>query len=96
MFASGKLSAEVVMKTRQAQECVLGLEFSGVTNKGKRVMGMVENQAISNLCMVDDDLLWEIPEHWSFEDAATVPCVYGTCYYALYMCGKIYGLHSFY
>ncbi|XP_011503081.1 PREDICTED: fatty acid synthase [Ceratosolen solmsi marchali] len=89
MLASGKLAAEVVMKTRQAQECVLGFEFSGVTSKGKRVMGMIEHQAISNACLADNELLWEVPNHWTLEDAATIPCVYGTCYYALYMSGKM-------
>lgn len=51
-------------------------------------MGMVESKAFSNLCLIDRGLTWEIPEKWSLEEAATVPCVYGTCYYALYIIGK--------
>lgn len=38
---------------------------------------------------VNKELCWIIPEEWTFEDAATVPCAYATCYYALYIRGKI-------
>ena len=89
MLATGKLAVEVVAKTRQAQEAVLGLEYCGVTRKGKRIMGLIESAGITNLCIADPELAWEIPKNWSFEDAATVPCVYGTCYYALFISGKL-------
>ena len=46
--------------------------------KGKRVMGMVNAGALSTLIYGDIDLMWDIPDGWSFEDAATVPVVYGT------------------
>lgn len=88
MLATGKLAVEVVAKTRQAQECVLGFEYCGTTSKGKRIMGMIDSRAMTNLCIADYDLAWDVPESWSFEDAATVPCVYGTCYYALFISGK--------
>lgn len=40
--------------------------------------------------MYDEDVLsWTIPDEWTLEDAATVTSVYATCYYALYMKGKI-------
>lgn len=39
--------------------------------------------------MKDKDLCWNILDTWIFEEAATVPCVYSTCYYALYICGKM-------
>lgn len=32
---------------------------------------------------------WVIPDEWTFEEAATVPCVYATSYYALYMKGRM-------
>lgn len=90
MLATGKLAAEVVAETRQAQDCVLGFEYSGIHNSGKRVMGMIESRAMTNLCVADPDLAWEIPKGWTLEDAATVPCVYATCYYAFYK----YGMNS--
>ncbi|KAJ8679083.1 hypothetical protein QAD02_014870 [Eretmocerus hayati] len=89
MLATGKLAVEVVAKTRQTQECVLGFEFCGSTDSGKRVMGLIDCRAMTNLCIADPDLTWDVPKSWSLEDAATVPCVYGTCYYALYISGKM-------
>lgn len=71
MLATGKLAAEVVAKTRQTQECVMGFEYCGVTSKGRRVMGFMDSRAISNLIISDPDLCWEIPSHWSMEDAST-------------------------
>jgi fatty acid synthase len=40
MLATGKLSADVFAENRKEHECVLGIEYSGVTAKGRRVMGM--------------------------------------------------------
>lgn len=88
MLATGKLAVEVVAKTRLLQECVLGFEYCGTTSQGKRLMGLIHSRAMTNLCIADPDLVWEVPSNWSLEDAATVPCVYGTCYYALYLSGK--------
>ena len=89
MLATGKLALEVVAKTRLAQECVYGLEYCGIKSNGQRVMGVVENRGMTNLTVADPNLAWNIPDNWSFEDAATVPCVYATCYYALRIVGKV-------
>lgn len=32
---------------------------------------------------------WKIPDEWTFEEAATIPCVYSTVYLALYIHGKM-------
>lgn len=44
---------------------------------------------MSNIVEYDKNLSWRVPDDWSLEDAVTVPCVYATCYYALYMCGDM-------
>lgn len=95
MLATGKLAVEVVGNTRQAQECVIGFEYCGYDTSGKRIMGMLENRGIANLCVADRDLAWEVPNSWTLEDAATVPCVYGTCYYALHMSGRFQIIDNF-
>lgn len=46
-------------------------------------------RGISNIIVPDRNLCWNVPDNWSLEDAATVPYVYATCYYALYMNGGI-------
>lgn len=55
-----------------------------------RVMGMISSRALATTCVATEkDFLWPIPEHWSMEEAATVPCVYATAYYALIIRGKL-------
>nr|CAD7400388.1 unnamed protein product [Timema cristinae] len=89
MTATGKITAEVVAKGRINQDCVQGLEFSGRTESGERVMGMVGSRAMSTMVFADKKLLWEIPPMWSLEDAVTIPVVYGTAYFALFMSGRM-------
>ncbi|XP_014204160.1 fatty acid synthase-like [Copidosoma floridanum] len=89
MLATGKLAVEVVAKTRLSAESVIGIEYSGIDSSGRRVMGMMESRGLANLCVGDPDLMWQIPDNWTLEDAATVPCVYATCYYALYQNGQM-------
>jgi len=33
---------------------------------------------MATMVMADKELLWNVPEHWTLEEAATVPVVYGT------------------
>ncbi|XP_069675926.1 fatty acid synthase-like [Periplaneta americana] len=88
MFATGKLIAELGT-SRLKEDCFLGLEFSGRDRRGQRVMGITNSGALASMVVADKDFLWDIPEHWTLEDAATVPVVYGTAYYALVMKGRI-------
>ncbi|KAK0070760.1 hypothetical protein PV325_014134, partial [Microctonus aethiopoides] len=89
MLATGKLATEVVAKTRIQEECVLGFEYSGVDSSGRRVMGLISSQALANQAIIDRNLSWYVPNDWTLEDAATVPCVYATSYYALYLSGNM-------
>ncbi|XP_023289558.1 fatty acid synthase [Orussus abietinus] len=89
MLATGKLSADVIAKTRMDLECVIGFEFSGMDASGRRVMGMRETRCMTNRCIMDEHITWTIPEDWTMEDAATVPCVYGTALYAMVIKGKM-------
>ena len=60
------------------QDNVVGLEFSGRDRNGRRVMGIVSHEAIASVVVADKTMLWDVPDHWTLEDAATVPVVYGT------------------
>ena len=60
------------------QDIVVGLEFSGRDKTGRRVMGMVSHGALASVVVADKAMLWDVPDHWTLEDAATVPVVYGT------------------
>lgn len=46
-------------------------------------------RGMTNIIVPDRSLCWYVPDNWSLEDAATVPCVYATCYYALYINGNM-------
>jgi hypothetical protein len=41
-------------------------------------MGMVSSGALASMVLADKNMMWNVPEHWTLEDAATVCCVYGT------------------
>ena len=41
-------------------------------------MGMVSHGALSSVVMAHKTMLWDVPDDWTLEDAATVPVVYGT------------------
>ncbi|XP_047362724.1 fatty acid synthase-like [Vespa velutina] len=52
-------------------------------------MRLSSNKCLSNLCQMDDIFSWTVPESWSLEDKATVPCVYFTCIGALNINGEM-------
>jgi fatty acid synthase len=41
-------------------------------------MGSVSQGALATVLVADKRLLWRVPDHWTLEDAATVPLVYET------------------
>lgn len=46
-------------------------------------MAMVRNSGMANMIEGDKALMWNIPDEWTFEEAASVPVAYGTVYYAM-------------
>lgn len=46
-------------------------------------------QGLATIVSVDPNWVWRVPNHWSLEEAATVPAAYCTAYYALVMRGSI-------
>lgn len=81
MLATGKLPPDALPGDLAGQDCILGLEFSGRDSKGRRVMGMVAARSLATSVLADPGFLWEVPEKWSLEEAATIPVVYGTVSY---------------
>lgn len=89
MLSSGKLAADALPGDLATQDCILGLEFSGRDSTGKRIMAMVQAKSLATTCVAQSNMIWEIPEKWTMEQASTVPCVYSTVYYALVVRGKM-------
>lgn len=89
MLASGKLPPDAIPGDLALQDCILGLEFSGRLENGQRVMGMVPAKGLATSVAADPNFIWEVPDNWSLEEAATVPVAYSTAYYALIMRGNL-------
>lgn len=85
MISTAKIITDEYMSRGRLEECLIGLEYVGIDSTGRRVMGIWENRCITNMRIVDGSLCWYIPDEWTLEDAATVPCVYCTCCYGLYV-----------
>ncbi|KFM59156.1 Fatty acid synthase, partial [Stegodyphus mimosarum] len=83
MIASGKLSAEFGKDPEGKDDVVVGIECSGKDSNGRRLAGIVRNRSIGTSNKVESLISLEVPDNWTLEDAATVPVVYMTCYYAL-------------
>ncbi|OWR55047.1 fatty acid synthase [Danaus plexippus] len=89
MTAMGRVTVDAVARGRLAQECVQGFEVVGRTCNGSRVMAMVRNSGMANMIEGDKALMWNIPDEWTFEEAASVPVAYGTVYYAMVMVARV-------
>ncbi|GAB6033131.1 hypothetical protein CHUAL_012740 [Chamberlinius hualienensis] len=87
MFASGKIAPEAPPESWANKDC-LGMEFAGRDENGRRIMGVVPYRGIATETPYDPLLTWNVPDSWTLEDAATVPLVYITVYYAVVIRGK--------
>ncbi|XP_013141731.1 PREDICTED: fatty acid synthase [Papilio polytes] len=68
---------------RVGKDSCFGMDFSGVTESGERVMGLVPSGAVSSRVLADPKLLWPVPDHWTMEEAATVPLAYSFAIYCI-------------
>lgn len=67
-----------------------GFEFSGVYEDGRRVMGIArEGGALTTYYESKNLIEFDIPVTWTMEQAATVPVVYYTVYFAFFVTTKI-------
>lgn len=89
MLATGKLPPDALPGDLAQQDCILGMEFSGRNHGGKRIMGLLPAQALATTVLADQRFTWEVPDAWSLLEAATVPVVYSTAYYALIVRGNL-------
>lgn len=88
MLATGKINSDDVLDRIQ-QQCIMGFEFSGVTDMGRKVMGLGPTGALATHYDLSQTLLWDVPQNWTLEEAATVPLVYYTVYLAFFVTSKI-------
>jgi len=72
-----------------SQDCLLGMEFSGLDESGNRVMGLLPAKGLASVVDAHRNFLWSVPNDWSLEQAATIPVAYSTAFYALVVRGRI-------
>ena len=89
MLATGKLSPEAIPNYHKMNDALLGMEFSGITGENQRCMGIVAAKGLATSITADKSYLWQVPESWSLEEAATVPVAYSTAYYSLIVRGGL-------
>jgi NADPH2:quinone reductase len=71
---------------------VAGREFAGIEDaKGRRVMGYTQWGAFAEKTATYENMLWPVPEHWSFEQAAAFPVNYFTAYLGYWQAGMTTG-----
>jgi len=81
MLAAGKLPDSAFEGGGKS----LGGEFSGISMTGRRVMGFLSGP-FSTKVQLDKQAppyVWDVPDFWTLEQAATVPVAYMTAYLAL-------------
>lgn len=77
MLATGKITLHSDDEPPTAPSTAIGFEFSGLAGN-KRIMGCSKYGGISLQHKAIKEMIWEIPRHWTLEDAATVPAAYAT------------------
>lgn len=91
MLASGRLPLDALPISIALSDCILGLEFSGRLQCGRRVAAMVGGRGISTKTIIptEESIFFKIPDHISLEEAATIPVVYATAVMALISRGRM-------
>uniref|UniRef100_H2Z2A8 Fatty acid synthase n=1 Tax=Ciona savignyi TaxID=51511 RepID=H2Z2A8_CIOSA len=89
LLASGKMDARDNSGNFKLSEAGLGIEFSGYDKLNRKVMGIIQEGGLATHISVDTRFLWNIPDHWTLSEAASVPYAYIIAYYALTLKGKI-------
>ncbi|XP_063628534.1 fatty acid synthase-like [Cydia splendana] len=76
---------EIPFEVNNTSESYYGMDFSGTTETGERVIGVIRGGAVSDRVLAHPELMWPVPDHWSLEDAATVPLSYAHAFYCLFI-----------
>jgi len=96
LVASGKMDIRCLPGSTKSETkplleypSIFGVEYSGIIGGARRVMGMVPAGGLSTNLTPELDLLWDVPEEWSLDQAATVPDSYACAFNALVLNGQI-------
>lgn len=82
MMTSGKIPVQL---NRLNEYNYIGFEYSGINGKGQRIMGMSLPGCLGTYAEMIDEMTFLVPDSMSLKEAATIPVVYLTVYYAFFM-----------
>lgn len=69
---------------------LIGMEFAGRDQNGNRVCSFTASKAIAtNIVVESSNFMFKVPDHMSLAGAATLPIVYVTLYYGLFIRGNL-------
>ena len=89
MVATGRISTEAYPLDYFGTG-LIGMEFAGRDQFGNRITSFTGSRAIAtNVVIQHPYFLWRVPDSWTLADACTVPVVYVTVYYALFIRGQL-------
>lgn len=88
-LANGSVKKDDLPEAFFHKEGVLGVEFSGKDSSGRNVIGLCAPPALASSVQCPKSSLWSVPNHWSLEEAATVPLAYATAFHALLTTARI-------
>lgn len=89
MLSTGRLSPDAIYGNILQMDSMYGLEFAGKDLKGRRVMGILKALGLATTVLADPEMLWQVPDEWSLQEASTIPVAYGTAYLALFIRGQM-------
>lgn len=75
-FISVNLRDETLNPALPKRNEVGNIDYSGITNMGQPVMGLAHLDKENNRLVPDPIFTWDIPEHFTMEDGATIPHAY--------------------
>lgn len=75
-FISVNLRDETINPALPKRDEVGNIDYSGITNTGQAVMGLARLDKENNRLVTDPMFTWDLPEHFTIEDGATVPHAY--------------------
>ncbi|XP_018570431.1 fatty acid synthase-like [Anoplophora glabripennis] len=82
-FISVNLKDETINPALPKRNEVGNIDYSGVTNTGQPVMGLARLDKDNNKLVPDPIFTWDLPDHLTLEDGASIPHAYVSAYYML-------------
>lgn len=58
------------------EEKIRHVNYYGVNKSGSSIIGLAEVDLNKNKVMTDPNLMWSIPQNWSYVEAITIPYAY--------------------